>query len=74
MAKKSDTKKDKKKDDIKIKPSKEGSFTAIAKRDGGIDKETGKIKESFIDKELHSKDPKVRKKANFAKNARKWKH
>lgn len=47
-----------------------GSFTAIAKKAGGV-KKGGGIKESFIDKELHSKNPAIRKKANFAKNVRK---
>lgn len=46
-----------------------GSFTAIAKKAGGV-KKGGGIKESFIDKELHSKNPAIRKKANFAKNVR----
>lgn len=47
-----------------------GSFTKIAKKAGGVKKEGG-IKESFIDKELHSKNKKIRKKAQFAKNMRK---
>lgn len=47
-----------------------GSFTKIAKKAGGVSK-SGKIKSSFIEKELHSKNPAVRKKANFAKNVRK---
>lgn len=47
-----------------------GSFTAIAKKKGGI-KKGGGIKESFIETELHSKNPKIRKKAQFAKNMKK---
>ncbi len=48
---------------IHIKPSHVGRFTAYKKR-------TGKTTEEA----LHSKDPKVRAMANFAKNAAKWKH
>lgn len=47
-----------------------GSFTAIAKKKGGV-KKGGGIKESFIEKELHSKNTKIRKKAQFAKNMKK---
>ena len=47
-----------------------GSFTEIAKKNHGVGKD-GKIKESFIEKEAHSKNPTIRKKANFAKNVRK---
>lgn len=47
-----------------------GSFRAIAKKEGGMSKD-GKIKSSFIDKKTHSKNPAIRKKANFAKNVRK---
>lgn len=49
-----------------------GSFTKLAKKSGGI-KKGGGIKESFIEKELKSKNPAIRKKANFAKNVRKSK-
>jgi len=48
---------------IHIKPENRGKFTAYKKR-------TGKTTEEA----LHSKDPHVRKMANFAKNAKKWKH
>ena len=48
---------------IHIKKANRGKFTAYKKR-------TGKTTEEA----LHSKDPHVRKMANFAKNAKKWKH
>jgi hypothetical protein len=48
---------------IHIKPENKGKFTAYKKR-------TGKTTEEA----LHSKDPHVRQMANFAKNAKKWKH
>lgn len=48
---------------IHIKPSHRGKFTEYKKR-------TGKTTEEA----LHSKDPHVRKMANFAKNASHWKH
>lgn len=48
---------------IHIKPENKGKFTAYKNR-------TGKTTEEA----LHSKDPHVRKMANFAKNAKKWKH
>lgn len=47
-----------------------GSFTKLAKKEGG-EKKGGGIKESFIDKKLKSKNPAVRKKAQFAKNMKK---
>lgn len=46
-----------------------GSFTRKAKKSGGV-KKGGGIKEEFIDKELKSKNPAARKKAQFAKNMR----
>jgi hypothetical protein len=46
-----------------------GSFREIAKREGGMGKD-GKIKAAFIEKETKSKNPAIRKKANFAKNVR----
>lgn len=52
-----------KKGGIHIKKSHEGRFTAYKKR-------TGKTTEEA----LHSKDPHVRKMANFARNASKWHH
>lgn len=48
---------------IHIKPENRGKFTAYKKR-------TGKTTEEA----LHSKDPHVRQMANFARNAKKWKH
>lgn len=48
---------------IHIKSSHKGRFTAYKER-------TGKTTEQA----LHSKDPHVRQMANFAKNAKKWKH
>lgn len=47
-----------------------GSFTKMAKKSGGV-KKVGGIKESFIDKELKSNNPTIRKKAQFAKNMKK---
>ena len=44
-----------------------GSFTRMAKKSGGV-KKGGGIKDEFIDKELKSNNPTVRKKAQFAKN------
>jgi hypothetical protein len=48
---------------IHIKPSHRGRFTAYLKR-------TGKT----LTEALHSSSPHVRQMANFARNARKWKH
>jgi hypothetical protein len=53
----------KKKSGIHIKKENEGKFTAYKKRTGKTTAEA-----------LKSKDPHVRKMANFAKNAKKWKH
>lgn len=47
-----------------------GTFTAQAKKSGGV-KKGGGIKESFIEKELKSKNPTTRKRAQFAKNMKK---
>ena len=44
-----------------------GALTAKAKKAGGIDKKTGKIKASFIDKAEHSTNSTTRKQANLAK-------
>ena len=52
---------------INIKPSMEGSFTAWCARQG-----FGSVTQECIAKGLASKDPRIRKKANFARNARKW--
>ncbi len=57
----------KKKSGIKIKKSQVGSFTAYCKRLG-----FGGVTTECIRRGLKSKDPGIRKKANFAKNARKW--
>ena len=48
---------------IEIKPENKGKFNATKKR-------TGKSTEEL----LHSKNPLTRKRANFVKNAKKWKH
>jgi hypothetical protein len=45
---------------------KKGALRAKAKKAGGMNKE-GKIKESFIDKEEHSKNPRTKKQAVLAK-------
>ena len=57
----------KKKSKIKIKLSKVGSFTAWAKR-------KGLSMSAAIAAGLKSKDPAIRKKALFAKNAKGWSH
>ncbi len=49
---------------------KPGSFTAMAKKAGGIGK-SGKIKESFIKKAEKSKNPTTRKRAQLAETLRK---
>ncbi len=53
----------KKKNKIKIKPSKRGSFTKYC---------GGKVTNKCIQKGKKSKNPATRKKATFAANARKW--
>lgn len=50
---------------IHIKKSQVGSFTKYC---------NGKVTEECIQKGKHSPDPKIRKKATFAQNARRWKH
>ncbi len=50
---------------IKIKKSKEGSFTKWC---------GGKVTTECIKRGLNSKDKRIRAKARFALNARKWKH
>ena len=58
-----------KENEIKIKPSKEGTFTAAAKKHG-------KSVQDFASQVLNNKDdysPAMVKKANFARNAKKWK-
>jgi len=54
---------------IDIKPSHKGLFHK------DVGKKLGeKITSSDIEKGLHSKNPAERKRANFARNARKWNH
>lgn len=54
---------------IKIKPSKKGTFTAMAKK-------SGKSVQGEASAVLASKtaSPAAKKKANFARNAAKWNH
>jgi len=54
---------------INIKPSHEGRFH----RDVGKSVDQP-ITEADIQQGLHSEDPAVRRRANFARNARKWHH
>ena len=61
-------KKRKKKLKIKIKKSSQGSFTAYCKRKG-----YSKVTTACISQGLKSSSSSIRKKANFARNARKWK-
>ncbi len=58
----------KKKNSIKIKPSKKGSFTKMAKKAG---KSVQAEATAVLDNPKAS--PAARKKANFARNAAKWK-
>lgn len=59
-----------KKSPIKIKPSREGTYTARAKAQGHTVQEQARI-----DLAPGSKaSPAVKRKANFARNASKWKH
>lgn len=53
---------------IYIKPENKGKFTAWCKRHG-----YSKVTTACIEEGLRAKDPAVRKEANFARNARKWK-
>lgn len=50
---------------IKIKESQKGSFTKYC---------NGKVTNECIQRGKNSPDPKIRKKATFAQNARRWKH
>lgn len=54
-----------KKGGIFIKPENKGKFTEYCK---------GKVTTSCIQKGKNSSDPKIRKRATFAANTRKWKH
>ena len=58
----------KKKSGIYIKPSKRGSFTAAAK--------PGESTQAHASRVLNSPNasPAMKKKANFARNAARWKH
>lgn len=58
------------KKEIHIKPSKKGSFTTWAKKQGFKCKDG--VPMAAIKKGLASNNPTIVKKANFAKNARKW--
>lgn len=53
--------------DLKIK---KGAFRAKAAKGGGLNKE-GKIKESFIQKEKNSSNPRTRKQATLAETFKK---
>ena len=50
---------------IKIKKENKGKFTEYC---------NGKVTEACIQKGKNSKDPKIRKRATFAANARTWNH
>ena len=50
---------------IHIKESQKGSFTKYC---------NGKVTNECIQRGKNSPDPKIRKKATFAENARRWKH
>lgn len=52
---------------IKIKKSKRGTLRSQTRKN-----KSGKIPVKELQKKKRSKDPKTRKKANFALNARKW--
>lgn len=56
---------------IRIKKKNRGKFTAWAKKKG-MAKKGGGVSSKAIQAGLKSKDPAVRKRANFARNARKW--
>lgn len=51
--------------DIHIKPENRGKFTSYC---------GGEVTSDCIQRGLHSSNPTTRKRANFARNARKWKH
>jgi hypothetical protein len=50
---------------IHIKPENKGKFTSYC---------GGKVTNACIQKGLKSNSPTIRKRANFARNARKWNH
>lgn len=50
---------------------KEGAFREKAKKSGAISKGKGTIKESFIEKEEHSSNPRTKKQAILAETFRK---
>ena len=49
-----------------------GALRVKAEKAGAIDKKTGKIEKSFIDKAAKSKNPTTRKQANLAKTFTKY--
>lgn len=55
---------------IHIKPSKKGTFTAMAKKAG----KSVQAEATSILKPGSKASPAAKKKANFARNAAKWKH
>lgn len=55
---------------IKISPSKKGTFTAAAKKSGMSVQQ----KAASVLKKGSTASPAMKKKANFARNAAKWKH
>ena len=56
---------------IKIKKSKQGSLRRAAKKAGAM--KDGKISSTWLNKKVKSSNPTMKRKAVFAKNARKWK-
>jgi hypothetical protein len=54
---------------IRIRPSRKG----LLHKKLGVP-EDKKLSEHLLEQALHSRDPEERKEANFAINARKWKH
>ena len=57
------------KSDIHIKKNMEGTFTEWCKRHGH-----NSVTSACIQAGLSSSDPRIRKKANFARNSRSWHH
>ena len=60
-------KKRKKKSGINIKKSRKGLFTSFCRRKG-----YSGVTNACIAEGLKSSDPKIRRRANFARNSRKW--
>lgn len=63
----------KKRKPIRIKKENRGKFTAWAKKKGMAKKRGKGVTSKAIQAGLKSKSAAVRKRANFARNARKWK-